>query len=128
MVATEAFGQAVVGDEPTRSPITDRAGNPIVWQQTRTLTLADGSTAFGCAHCDYVSRNPKSVRPHLSKHNRRSSNGHGHNPAAELTVQQLLGQLAVLEELRADRDTWRARALRAEKSLRTLRSVLRSDA
>lgn len=127
MVATEAFGLAVTDDQPTKSPITDRAGQPILWQQTRTLTLADGSTAYGCAHCDYTSRNPKAIRPHLSKHNRRS-NGHGPNPAAELTVQQLLGQLAALEELRADRDTWKARALKAEKSLRTLRSVLRSDA
>ena len=127
MVATEAFGQAVVQDEPTLSPITDRAGHPIVWQQTRTLTLADGSTVWGCAHCEYVSRNVLSIRPHLSKHNRRT-NGHGHNPAAELTVQELLGQLAKLEELRATCKAWKARAQRAEKSLKTLRSVLGGDA
>lgn len=123
MVATEAFGLTVIDDAPTPSPITDRAGNPIVWQQTRTLTLADGSTAYGCAHCDYVSRNVRSIRPHLGAHTQRT-NGHRVDPAAELTVQELLGQLAALTELRADRDTWKARALKAEKSLRTLRTVL----
>jgi hypothetical protein len=43
-------------------------------------------------------------------------------------VQELLGQLGALEELRADRDTWKARAVKAEKSLRTLRNALRGTA
>jgi hypothetical protein len=121
MVATHAFGLEVVGNVPTPSPIADRAGNPILWEQTRTLTLADGSTAYGCHHCDYASRNRNSIRPHLRKHNQRTN---GYAPAAELTVHELLGQLATLEELRADRDGWKARAVKAEKALRTLRTML----
>jgi hypothetical protein len=132
MVATQAFGQAVVADAPTPSPITSASDTPILWEQTRTLTLADGSTAYGCAHCDYTSRNVNSIRPHLRKHNRRTNNqGNGqltgHGPAAELTVHELLTQLAVLEELRADRNAWKARAVKAEKALRTLRKVLGGD-
>ena len=125
MVATHAFGQAVIADAPTPSPITDPNGSPILWEQTRTLTLADGSTAYGCAHCDYANRNVNSIRPHLRKHSQRT-NGQatGRDPAAELTVHELLGQLAALEELRADRDTWKARAVKAEKALRTLRKML----
>lgn len=125
MVATHAFGLEVVGNVPTPSPIADRAGNPILWEQTRTLTLADGSTAYGCHHCDYTSRNRNSIRPHLRKHNQRTnSRPNGYTPAAELTVHELLGQLATLEELRADRDSWKTRAVKAEKALRTLRTML----
>jgi hypothetical protein len=125
MVATHAFGLEVVGNVPTPSPIADRAGNPILWEQTRTLTLADGSTAYGCHHCDYTSRNVNSIRPHLRKHNQRTtSRANGRDPAAELTVHELLGQLATLEDLRAERDSWKARAVKAEKALRTLRTML----
>ena len=119
MVATHAFGQAVVDVAPTPSPITDASGQPIMWQQTVTLTLADGSTAYGCAHCDYARRNVNSIRPHLRRHSKRAGPEVG-----ELTVRELLGQLGALEDLRADRDAWKARAVKAEKSLRTLRNAL----
>lgn len=124
MVATHAFGLEVVGNTPTPSPITDRAGQPILWEQTRTLTLADGSTAYGCAHCDYARRNVNSIRPHLRKHNQRTNGRSTREPAADLTVQELLGQLATLDELRTDRDAWKSRAVKAEKALRTLRKML----
>jgi hypothetical protein len=121
MVATHAFGQEVVDNAPTPSPISTAAGNPILWEQTRTLTLADGSTAYGCGHCDYTSRNRNSIRPHLRKHNQRTN---GREPAADLTVHELLGQLATLNQLQTDRDAWKARAVKAEKALRTLRKML----
>jgi hypothetical protein len=129
MTATHAFGLEVVDNAPTPSPIADRAGNPILWEQTRTLTLADGSTAYGCGHCDYASRNRNSIRPHLRKHNQRTNgraNGraNGHAPATDLTLHELLGQLATLDQFRTSRDAWKARAVKAEKALRTLRKML----
>ena len=66
----------------------------------------------------YVSRGGKPGFPIMGEFH------YGRDPAAELTVHELLGQLAALEELRADRDTWKARAVKAEKALRTLRKML----
>lgn len=127
MTARSAFGHTVAADEPTPSPITDRAGKPVMWQQTRTLTLDDNSTAYGCAHCDYVSRNVNSIRPHLSKHTRRDHARPRTGRLVEdsdITLSQVLSQLATLQDTLADRDQWKARAIKAEKSLRTLRGAL----
>lgn len=118
MTATVAYGLEVLADEPTPSPISHQ-GQTIMWEQTRTLLLSDGSTAYGCLHCDYVSRNVLSIRPHLSKHTRRQNvNGHA------TSVADLLAQLRQLSETSADRDRWRARALTAEKSLRDIRTAI----
>ncbi len=120
MTATIAFGLEVLADEPTPSPIS-RDGQRIEWEQTRTLLLSDGSTAYGCLHCDYVSRNVLSIRPHLSKHNRRQK----HNDAiGEHSLAALVDQLKRLDEITTDRDKWKARALSAEKSLRAIREAI----
>lgn len=68
MTASTVNGVAVVADEPTRAPINARGGKAIFWPRVRTLTLADGSTTYGCLHCDYVNANLLSIRPHLKKH------------------------------------------------------------
>lgn len=67
MTATHVKGVAVVADEPARSPIS-RPGVNVVFDQIRHLLLADGSEWYGCVHCDYVSQNPNSIRPHLKAH------------------------------------------------------------
>lgn len=121
-MAREAFGRAVIADEPTRSPISDHNGRVVYWQQIRTLTLDDGSTAYGCAHCEYASRNVRSIRPHLGKHNRRRS-ARGQVPG-DMSLNTLVEQLSTLTQVQADLDRWKARALKAEKSLRTLRNTL----
>lgn len=128
VTATKAFGLEVLADEPTPSPIS-RPGAPVTWEQTRTLLLEDGSTAYGCAHCDYVSRNVLSIRPHLSRHNRKprgdlkpsnGTNGHGSSDS----LASLLDQLGRLNEVTTERDKWKARALSAEKTLRRIRDVI----
>jgi hypothetical protein len=128
VTARKAYGLEVLADAP--SPIS-RPGAPVTWDQTRTLLLEDGSTAYGCAHCDYVSRNVLSIRPHLSKHKPRepkpgtvngTKNGHGHASADSLT--SLLDQLGRLNEITTERDRWKARALSAEKVLRRVRDVI----
>lgn len=68
MTATAVNGVAVAADEPTRAPIRARGGKEIFWPKVRTLTLVDGSTIYGCQHCDYVNENVLSIRPHLKKH------------------------------------------------------------
>lgn len=126
MTATVAFGLEVLADEPTPSPISTN-GHTITWEQTRTLLLADGSTAYGCVYCDYVSRNVLSIRPHLSKHNRRPREGKGSKGAAtngQTSLASLLDQLGRLNEIATDRDKWKARALTAEKALRAIREAI----
>jgi hypothetical protein len=127
VTATKAFGLEVLADEPTPSPIS-RPGAPVTWDQTRTLLLEDGSTAYGCAHCDYVSRNVLSIRPHLSRHKPKGpkvtvtpkTNGHG---SAD-SLASLLDQLGRLNEITTERDKWKARALSAERTLRRVREVI----
>ncbi|WP_233223349.1 hypothetical protein [Amycolatopsis sp. CA-128772] len=128
MTATRAFGCEVLADEPTPSPIS-QPGAPVVWAQTRTLLLDDESTAYGCVHCDYVSRNVLSIRPHLSKHKPRETrqNGHGSNGHAvngNGSVAALLAQLGTLNEVTKDRDHWKTRALRAERLVKAVRDAV----
>lgn len=124
MTATRAFGREVLADEPTPSPIS-QPGAPVVWEQTRTLLLDDGSTAYGCAHCDYVSRNVLSIRPHLQRHKPRNGkrpNGREDNGHASVTA--LLAQLGTLNEITQDRDHWKARALTAERLVKAVRDAV----
>jgi hypothetical protein len=128
VTATVVDGVEVIADEPTEAPMRDRSGKPVVWQQTRTLLLENGSTVYGCVHCDYTSENPRSIRPHLNKHR-------GEQPAtgravalgdlAGVTLAEVLVRLVEHDQVAAERDDWKARATRAERSLSTLRAALR---
>jgi hypothetical protein len=115
MTATVAFGRTVIADEPTDSGMTTRDGHRVMFEQTRTLLLDDGSTAYGCVHCDYVSRKHLSIRPHLNKH-RNTKRGEA--------LTELLSQVGNLAEITTERDAWKARALKAERTLRTLRAAI----
>jgi hypothetical protein len=123
VTATVAYGLEVLADEPTPSPIS-KPGRTVMWEQTRTLLLADGSTAYGCIHCDYVSRSVNSIRPHLSKHNRRPPTNGTAVADGHRDLTSLLGQLHRLDELVRERDQWKARALKAERSLKTVREAI----
>ncbi|GAA2819908.1 hypothetical protein [Saccharopolyspora taberi] len=114
-------GVEVVRDEPTEAPLRDKDRKPILWTQTRKLLLADGSTIYGCAHCDYVNHNPRSIRPHLRHCKKR--------PAAPSTATaaptDLVGELVTsYEKLATDRQEWKERALSAEHQLRMVRIAL----
>lgn len=126
MTATEVDGVAVVSDEPQVAPFKDKQGAPIHLPQTRVLTLANGAVVYGCAHCDYTSTNPFSVRPHLNKHAARR-NGH-HKAAAgsplNLSLADLMARLDKVDSLVTDRDQWKTRALSAERRLKQLRAAL----
>ncbi|AUI56757.1 hypothetical protein [Amycolatopsis sp. BJA-103] len=127
MTAISVDGVAVIADEPTASGIVDRGGKPVVWTQTRTLRLADGRTVYGCLHCDRTSTNPLSIRPHLSVHSsrpRKTTKAAAARAVADLPLGDLLARLAELDQLTADRDTWKARAQTAERKLATLRNAL----
>lgn len=122
MTATQVNGIAVIADEPTLSPISARNGVPVYWQQTRTLLLEDGTELYGCVHCDYTADSPNKVRPHFNKHRDRTAA----KPASpyDLPLSELLARVADMEKLTAERDTWRRRALKAERSLSTMRKAL----
>ena len=124
MTATEVDGIAVVADEPRCAPFTDRGGNPIYQPQTRVLTLADGSVVYGCAHCDYTSANPNSIRPHLGRHRERPPKTTAAATSLELPLAELMKRLEQLSAITSDRDAWKARAVTAEKRLKQLRNAL----
>lgn len=111
-------GVAVLDDRDTRSPINDRAGNPVMWRKIRTLLMADGTTLYGCSVCDYTSRNPMSIRPHLGKH---SGKVRVDTPTAEVSA--IVAQLQRLAQTEQERDSWKTRALAAESELRKIRAA-----
>jgi hypothetical protein len=125
MTATVVNGLEVLADEPTEAPMRSRAGTPVMWQQTRTLLLEDGSTVYGCVHCDYTNENVNSIRPHLNKHRTSATSV---DRFGELTLAEVMRRLAEFDEVSIDREAWKARATRAERSLSTLRNALRGVA
>jgi hypothetical protein len=127
MTATIVNGQAVIADEPTASPIKDKAGNYVLWQKVRTLLLEDGDTVYGCLLCDYTSPNSLSIRPHLNAHSTKQRSPRGTKTTAkladELSLADLLGKVGELEKVTTERNEWKARAQKAEKKLQLLRET-----
>jgi hypothetical protein len=126
MTATHVNGLEVIADEPTTSAISRRDGTPIIWQQTRTLLLEDGSTWYGCVHCDYARPNLHSIRPHLGKHKDRSAVSGPAGAGGDLSLNDLLKRLSELDKVIAERDEWKRRAVKAERSLTLLRNTLKA--
>ncbi|SDD86155.1 hypothetical protein [Actinokineospora iranica] len=125
MTATTVNGVRVVDDRPTNAQMRDRAGNPILWQQTRTLVLADGRTVYGCAHCDYTSNNVRSIRPHLNRHRADAAPRVDLGELGGLTLAEAVARLAEHDRVAGERAEWKQRALAAERALSTLRAALR---
>lgn len=114
-------GHTVIEDQPTEAPIQTKAGTPIYWRQVRTLLLSNGELIYGCAHCDYTSTNPNSIRPHLSAH----SNGkRKSNTTTGSEVEHVLNQLSQLDRLRNELDHYKQRAHKAERDLRAIRRAI----
>lgn len=133
MTATIVNGLSVISEGPARAPITNRkTGEPIYWEQIRELTLADGSTTFGCIHCDYTNINRNSLRPHLNAHRVRKPKVAVPEKvvleAQERTI-ALLGKeldkaLARVDRAVAGEKEAKAEARRARRELETLRGIL----
>jgi hypothetical protein len=122
-------GLRVVKDEPYRSPYAKdrRNGEGLLQPQTRVLTLENGHTVFGCQHCPYTSENVHSIRPHLNRHrgdkpNRVPTVGE----LKSMSAADLLRDINRVAELEASVEQWKARALKAEKTLETLRNAIRA--
>lgn len=130
MTATHVDGRKVVEDEPARSPLY-RDDRPVFFKQIRELLLDDGSVVFGCVHCDYTAVSVGVVRPHLKAHGSRGPGrpkGTVARDVNELSLAELLRKVRGLEQIEADRDAWRKRALDAERRLNTLRRALNGGA
>lgn len=121
MTATHVDGVEVLADERAKAQMVSRDGSPIYFKQIRELLLADGSTVFGCVHCDYTADSVNRVRPHLNKH-RASKPESG--AATDALLRQLVTKVAEVETLTVERDEYKRRMQVAEKSLRDLRKAL----
>lgn len=133
MTATAVNGISVILDTPARAPITNlKTGGPIYWEQIRELSLADGSTVYGCLHCDYTNENRNSLRPHLNAHRIRqpklTTNDKAVVAAQERTIAILGKELdkaerKVAKALAGEREA-KAEARKARRDLDALRSIL----
>jgi hypothetical protein len=124
VTATHVNGLAVVENEPTVTNLKSNDGKTVYQHQTRTLLLEDSSIVYGCVHCDFTAPKVGQVRSHLGTHAARSSGRPRTKVPKGLTVSDLLSAAAAIEKLTADRDAWRARAVKAERELATVRRVL----
>lgn len=128
MTATEVDGVPVIATEPAADPKgwkDRRTGEPLKFRQVLRLLLEDGTETYGCLHCDYTSRNIYSIRPHLNKHRftiAAEPTGNGHPAGVDLA--DLARRLQHVDRLEQDVDTWKRRALDAERELRKIRDVL----
>lgn len=132
MTATEVNGLKVVSDEPTPAPFKTPKGKTVLWTQTRTLTLEDGSAVYGCQHCDFTHASMHGVRPHLKVHQSRPEFVRVDKELMNtvfvdgMTLGDLVARLSELMEIEAERDRWYDRAVEAEYQLNRLRKALRS--
>lgn len=115
MTATEVNGIKVRTDTATLAPIRTPNGKAIWWEQTRTLTLEDGSVIYGCKHCDHTATKVGAIRPHLRVHadpdkQKRTPTGKD----ALSVVSKRLKRLDALEEQVA---FWKKRCLTAERKI-----------
>lgn len=126
MTATTVSGIAVIASEPAISTIRTRDDQPIHFVQILRLLLEDGSTTFGCIHCDFTGASPAAIRPHLRVHvDPATRPTTGRAAAKTMTLDQLIARVADLKRIEGERDGWKARALDAEKKLTTLRNALK---
>jgi len=126
MTATTVNGLAVIASEPAHAPIST-ARKPVRFKQIMSLLLEDGTEMYGCLHCDYAAPSHMQVRPHLAKHTREANRARAENDSTaprEMSLDNLLKSVAKLDELTADRDTWKRRALTAEHQLKAIRSAI----
>ena len=129
MTATHVNGNEVVADEPALSPLST-PDKPIYYKQIRQLLLGDGTVLFGCAHCDFTTPVMFRVRPHLRRHADILATVKVDTVDDVMVVlreaidKQNVGLLTAIERLSGERDEWKSRALKAEKSLATLRKAL----
>jgi hypothetical protein len=129
-------GRRVLTDEPELSNLP---GNPPT--KVRKITLADGTVEFGCAACSFV----ESTRDRVRKHHRQTHGAPTPEPTraapirrlsidaadASITLAELM-QLAtsssqwatLVEQLTAQRDQFKERALSAESKLRRLTTAM----
>ena len=120
MTATHVDDRKVVKDQPAKSPLHTEI-RPVLFRQIRELLLDDGAVVFGCLHCDFTAATVGNVRPHLKAHTGR---GAGRPRTAitrgvnELSIGELLRRVHGLEKAETDCETWRARAMDAERRLR----------
>ncbi len=128
MTATHVNGCEVIASEPVASPLST-PDRPVYFRQIRRLLLADDSEAFGCVHCDYTASAPGRVRAHLSKHN--GSAGTGRQAAGQINLDELLARIArgdaaqaQLDAVTKERNTWKRRALAAERNLAAIRRAV----
>lgn len=130
MTATHVDGRRVIEDQPAKSPLSTE-DKTVRFKQIRELLLDDATIVYGCAHCDFTADAVGKVRPHLKAHGAR---GPGRPRTAikkdvnELSLADLLRRVKLLEQVEAERDDWRKRALDAERRLRTLRRALNGGA
>jgi hypothetical protein len=137
MTATKVDTHAVIATEPVESPLS-RPGKTIMFTRVVKLLLDDGTTTYGCTECDATADKMASVRAHLRIHSNRPKavavSGRVSADLGDMSVADLLASARrieamgdALESVSRDRNEWRARAMKAERSLATLRKLLGGD-
>jgi hypothetical protein len=136
MTATKVGTRTVIATEPVESPLST-PNKAIMFTRIVKLLLDDESTTYGCTECEFTRDNPWAIRPHLRVHNAPKAKvaapltGARAADFGDMSVADLLGSVRqieaiseALESVSRDRNEWRTRAMKAERSLATLRKLL----
>jgi len=126
--------------ERVETPLSTSA-RPCHFTRIVRLLLDDGTDLFGCTECDFTSPAVGSVRHHLRDHSatvealrpqrKPRSVPSQQRAVPDISLSDLLQSAEraeamgdALERLAADRNEWKARALKAERAMATLKRVL----
>lgn len=146
MTAQSVNGIKVLTTEPVDSYLKDKDGNPIPYKRISLALLEDNSTIYVCTDnddCDFADESMGKVRAHIGwRHPAdgvRRTRGDGLfnvsvSALSEVTLGELVSTYSMsqsggkdkqIEKLVEERNSWRTRALEAERDINAMRRVFR---
>lgn len=136
-----------------QKPFGKDNGQPAFYRQIVGLILENGHRLYGCLHCDYTNENLASLRPHLNAHGIKGDRktpkaqrlataaaaGNGTAKMDEVPalsaadiqamsigdIIRLVNRARRVVDQSKETEVWKARALKAEGDLSTLRALIK---
>lgn len=117
------------GIEVRRTPAPSPLGRGITYKTVEVVHYHTGLTAYGCVHCNFTGPSSAKVRAHqMAVHGAPRG---GVKPGSRKKNSLMLELVREVERrakdydrVCAERDSWKERATKAERSLNTLRRAL----
>lgn len=118
-VGSYVKGRRVIAQERVQTKLG------LYYRRVVELLLEDETTVFACTECDYTAAKAGQVGQHLVTHKPEGRAPVGNGRRARGSSDAITALIRELEKVGSDRDAWKARARKAERSLDALRKALK---